>query len=298
LTNNKTGLKKLLKPLLQLFVTALAIYLVLKKTDIAKLAGIIQEANLWYLLLALLFFNISKVFNAIRLNRFFKAIGIELSTIYNLKLYYLGMFYNLFLPGGIGGDGYKIYVLQKNHDLKMINVFHAVVWDRICGIFALVFLAIGLLLQSSFALKFPHLTLYSWVLLCAIYPCAFLLNKLFYKQFIGVFTITAIESMLVQVTQVISVFFILKAMSHHANLIDYLAIFLISTIATIIPITIGGAGAREVTFLYLLGSIQLETSIGVALSLIFFAISAISSLAGIATRIRHEKKVPETYTIP
>ena len=87
-------------------------------------------------------------------------------------------------------------------------------------------------------------------------------------------------------------------MSHHANLIDYLAIFLISTIATIIPITIGGAGAREVTFLYLLGSIQLETSIGVALSLIFFAISAISSLAGIATRIRHEKKVPETYTIP
>ena len=181
MTNNKTGLKKLLKPLLQLFVTALAIYLVLKKTDIAKLAGIIQEANLWYLLLALLFFNISKVFNAIRLNRFFKAIGIELSTIYNLKLYYLGMFYNLFLPGGIGGDGYKIYVLQKNHDLKMINVFHAVVWDRICGIFALVFLAIGLLLQSSFALKFPHLTLYSWVLLCAIYPCAFLLNKLFWR---------------------------------------------------------------------------------------------------------------------
>ena len=179
----------------------------------------------------------------------------------------------LFLPGGIGGDGYKIYVLQKNHDLKMINVFHAVLWDRICGIFALVFLAIVLLLPSSFATKFPHLTVYSWVLLAAIYPCAYLLNKLFYKQFIGVFTITAIESMLVQVTQVISVFFILKAMSHHANIIDYLAIFLISTIATIIPITIGGAGAREITFLYLLGSIQLETSIGVALSLIFFAIS-------------------------
>jgi len=293
LANNNTGLKKLLKPLLQLLVTALALYLVLKKTDVAKLAGIIRGANLWYLLLALLFFNISKIFNAIRLNRFFKAIGIELSALYNLKLYYLGMFYNLFLPGGVGGDGYKIFVLQKNHGLKMINVFHAVLWDRICGIFALVFLSILLLLPSSFALKFPHLIPYSWIVLAALYPVALFVNKLFYKQFIEVFTITAIESMLVQITQVISVFFILKAMSHSANLIDYLAIFLISTIATIIPITIGGAGAREITFFYLLGAIELETSTGVALSLIFFALSALSSLAGILTRISHEKKVPD-----
>jgi len=291
LANNNTGLKKLLKPLLQLLVTALALYLVLKKTDIAKLASIIQGANLWYLLLALFFFNLSKIFNAIRLNRFFKAIGIELSAIYNLKLYYLGMFYNLFLPGGVGGDGYKIYVLQKNHSMKMINIFHAVLWDRICGIFALAFLSILLLLPSSFALKFPHLIPYSWVLLVAVYPCALILNKLFYKQFIKVFTITAIESMLVQITQVITVFFIMKAMSHNTNIIDYLAIFLISSIATIIPITIGGAGAREITFLYLLGAIQLETSVGVALSLIFFAISALSSLGGILTKISHEKKL-------
>ena len=298
MANNNHSLKKLLKPLLQLLVTALALYLVFKKTDIAKLANIIRGANLWYLLLALIFFNISKLFNAIRLNRFFKAIGINLSPVYNLKLYYLGMFYNLFLPGGVGGDGYKIYVLQKNHGLKMINVFHAVLWDRICGIFALVFLSIILLLPSSFALKFPYLIPYSWGLLVIIYPFALLLNKLFYKQFIEVFTITAIESMLVQITQVITVFFILKAISQHANIIDYLAIFLISSIATIIPITIGGAGAREITFFYLLETIHIETSTGIALSLIFFAISALSSLAGILTRIHHEKKAPDQSTTP
>ncbi|MEI6757153.1 MAG: flippase-like domain-containing protein [Chlorobium sp.] len=291
--NNKTGLKKLLKPLLQLFVTALALFLVLRKSDIAKLAGIIRHANLWYLLLALLFFNISKLFNAVRLNRFFKAIGIELSAMYNLKLYYLGMFYNLFLPGGIGGDGYKIYVLQKNHGMKMINVFHAVFWDRICGIVALVFLSLLLLLPSTFALALPQLVPYAWVALVTIYPLALLVNKLFYKQFKGIFTITALESMLVQITQVISAFFILKALSQNTNIIDYLAVFLISTVATILPITIGGAGAREITFYYLLSSMQLETSTGVALSLIFFGISAVSSLAGILTRVRHEKSVAE-----
>jgi len=291
---SKFNLKKLLKPLLQLLVTGLALYLVLRKTDVAKLFGIIRSANPWYLLLSLLFFNISKLFNAVRLNRFFKAIGIELSALYNLKLYYLGMFYNLFLPGGIGGDGYKIYVLQKNHGMKMINVFHAVLWDRICGIFALVFLSVILLLPSTFALKLPQLVPYAWLLLVAIYPLALLLNKLFYTQFIGVFTITALESMLVQIAQVISAFFILQAISLQANHIDYLAIFLMSTVATILPITIGGAGAREVTFYYLLNFIQLETNAGVALSLIFFGISALSSLAGVLTKIHHEKKVPET----
>jgi len=291
LGNSSFNLKKLFKPLLQLLVTALALYLVLRKTDLTKLFGIIRSANPWYLLLSLFFFNISKLFNALRLNRFFKVIGIELSTRYNLKLYYLGMFYNLFLPGGVGGDGYKIYVLQKNHGMKMINIFHAVLWDRICGMVALVFLSLILLIPSTFALKLPQLVPYAWILLGAIYPLAMLLNRLFYKQFIKVFTITALESMLVQITQVISVFFILQAITLHAHHIDYLAIFLFSSIATILPITIGGAGAREVTFFYLLNYINLETSTGVALSFIFFGISALSSFAGIMSRIQHEKSV-------
>ena len=284
--------KQLIKPLIQLLVTGLALYLVLRKTDTAQLLRIISSANPWYLLLSLLFFNLSKIFNALRLNRFFKAIGIELSTLYNIKLYYLGMFYNVFLPGGVGGDGYKIYVLQKNHGMKMINVFHAVLWDRICGIVALVFLSVALLLPSSFALKFPEFISSSWALLVARYPLAWLLNKIFFKQFLSIFTITALASIVIQATQTISAFFILQAIALPSHQIDYLAIFLISTVATILPITIGGAGAREITFYYLLNFIHLDTNPGVALSLIFFGISAISSLAGVLTKIRHETSVP------
>jgi glycosyltransferase 2 family protein len=292
LAKNKSGSNKglkLVKPLLQLLVSLLALYIVLTKTDISKLAVIMRNANPWYLLLAAVFFNISKFFNAIRLNRFFRLIGIELSFVYNIKLYYLGMFYNLFLPGGIGGDGYKIYVLQKNHGLKLINVFHAVFWDRICGIVALVFLSTILLLPSSFALKYPGLVPYAWLQLLLIYPLALLINRVFYRQFLGVFAMVTLESIMVQATQVISAFFILIALTNNGHIVDYLAIFLISTVATIIPITIGGAGTREMTFYYLLDSIHLETGTGVALSLIFFAISAVSSLAGILSRIRHEK---------
>ncbi|NTU58082.1 MAG: flippase-like domain-containing protein [Chlorobiaceae bacterium] len=298
MTKSSSFRGKALKVAIQLLLTVAALAIVLSKTDLPRLTTIIRNANLWHLLAALLFFNISKIVNALRLNRFFMAIGLQLSTWYNLKLYYLGMFYNLFLPGGVGGDGYKIYVLRKHHDIAMLNIFNAVFWDRISGIFALVFLSAALLVPSSFAALYPDKVHLVWLVAGAAYPLSFLLTRLFYRQFVPVFFITAFESIVVQGTQVISAWFILMALSATTHQIDFLAIFLISTIATILPLTIGGAGAREATFFYALSHLGLDTNVGVALSLIFFAISAISSLAGILSRIRHEKSEERADGLP
>ena len=290
MTKTSSSIKsKALKTAVQLLLTVAALAIVLSKTDIHRLSSLIQHAHFGYLLGSLLFFNISKIINAIRLNRFFTSIGLRLSAWYNLKLYYLGMFYNLFLPGGIGGDGYKIYVLKKNHGLTVINIFNAVFWDRVSGIFALIFLSALLIIPSSFAALYPGEMLWIWVIITVAYPVSLLLTWLFYRQFMPVFIITAFESLMVHVTQLISAWFILMAMSATAHQIDYLAIFLISSVATVLPLTVGGAGAREVTFFYALNHLGLDVNTGVALSLIFFAISAISSLVGILSRIRHEK---------
>lgn len=281
--------KKLLKVLVQAAMTVAALYVVLGKIDLSKLQTIVLHANPWHLLASVLFFNISKIINAVRLNRFFKAIGLNLSRWYNLKLYYLGMFYNLFLPGGVGGDGYKIFVLQKHHDIKVMNVFNAVFWDRVSGIFALVFLSALLLVPSRFTLIYPDQVRWFWAIAGAAYPLSLLLTRLFYRQFMPVFLVTAIESILVQATQLVSAWFILLAISATSNQIDYLAIFLISSVATILPLTIGGAGAREVTFFYALNHLGLDTNTGVALSLIFFVVSAISSLVGVLAKVKHEE---------
>lgn len=288
---------KLLKVAVQAAVTIAALWIVLGKTDLPLLTSIISHANPWYLLGAMLFFNVSKVANAIRLNRFFKVSGLNLSAWYNLKLYYLGMFYNLFLPGGIGGDGYKIYVLRKNHDIKVLDIFSAVFWDRVCGIFALVFLSAILLVPSSFSMLYPAQVQWAWIVAAACYPLSLLLTWLFYRHFMPVFLVTAVESIIVQATQVVSAWFILMALPVNdaqvryllLHQVDYLAIFLVSTVATVLPITIGGLGAREVTFNYALDHLRLESEYGVALALIFFALAAISSLFGVLSKIRHDE---------
>ncbi len=272
--------KKLARTLIQILISCIALYIVLVKTDTEKLLEIISTANPFYLALAFVVFNISKILNALRLNRFFRVIGLQLKELYNIQLYYLGMFYNMFLPGGIGGDGYKIYILQKNHSMKMVNVFNAVFWDRVAGVFALLFLTAVFLLPSSFAELHSEYIPATYGVIALSYPLSWLLTKLLYKQFSGIFFITAGESILIQAAQALSAWFILLAISVPSNHIDYLAIFLVSTVATVLPITVGGAGAREITFFYSLQYLGLDPNAGVALSLIFFAIAAVSSLIG------------------
>ena len=119
LENHNT--KKTVKLLIQLGLTVLAIYLLLSKVNAHDILTAFQSSNIYYLLLAFIAFNISKIISAIRLNQFFMDIGLKLSQSYNLSLYYLGMFYNLFLPGGIGGDGYKVYLLNKKPTITRRN---------------------------------------------------------------------------------------------------------------------------------------------------------------------------------
>jgi len=62
----------------------------------------------------------------------------------------------------------------------------------------------------------------------------------------------------------------------------YLALFLISSIAAVIPITFGGAGARELTFLAGANYFPLEIHIAISLSVIFYMITVLASLIGMA----------------
>ena len=106
--------RKLLTTALKTVISLFLIYFIFTKIDFREVLYVLKSANWMWLVAALLLFVLSKFLNALRLNLYFHAIGAPLTHLSNLKLYLLGMFYNLFLPGGIGGDAYKGYVIQKN----------------------------------------------------------------------------------------------------------------------------------------------------------------------------------------
>lgn len=273
--------KKLLTLTLKITLSLIAIYLVIGKIDIEETKTIFTSLNYYWLILGLFFFTLSRVIGALRLNLYFSQIGLNISEILNLKLYYLGMFYNLFLPGGIGGDGYKIFFLHKHFQIKKTSLLKATVLDRISGLFALLFL-VGIFFSfSSFTDYFKFNAIWAIILACIMFPLSYLFTSIFSKTFLTIFTSSTVYAVLVQGLQVISALFILYSLNENAHIFDYLTIFLISSVVAVLPISIGGIGARELTFIYLLGFLNQEYTIGIALSIIFFLYTFFSSLWGV-----------------
>ena len=167
--------KKGLKLTLQIGIAAVAIYYVLDEIDVEELKTSLLQADIGWLFLAILAFNASKILSATRLNHFFRALEIKLSEVYNLKLYYLGMLYNQFLPGGIGGDGYKVYLLNKSHKKSIKSLLAATLLDRISGVVALGFLGCGLGLLGSASDALDSYGFLLWVGLILAYPAYYLL---------------------------------------------------------------------------------------------------------------------------
>jgi len=65
------------------------------------------------------------------------------------------------------------------------------------------------------------------------------------------------------------------------NIMSYMFIFLISSIVAVLPITIGGVGSREVTFMIGAQLLNLDINLSIALSFLFYIITAVVSFFGI-----------------
>ncbi len=271
---------------LKILLSIAALLFVFSKINIKQILEVAKHADFLLLLLALCLFIISKTIASLRLNRFFRQIDIFLSDLNNLKLYLLGMFYNIFLPGGIGGDGYKIYLLQKLFKIPTKKIFWSVFIDRLSGVLALFVLAMLLAGFISFPLSFNHIYI-SWLLIPFSVISFFIVIKLFFPYFKNIFITINFLSLLVQIFQILCAFLILRAIGEQESEIEYLFLFLISSIVAMLPLTIGGAGSREITFLFGAELLNLNENTSITLSLIFYFITLFTSFWGIIYSVRH-----------
>lgn len=225
-----------------------------------------------------MFFTVSKLIAAFRLNYFFRSIGISLPEKKNIRLYLLGMFYNLFLPGGVGGDGYKIYILNKQSGTKVGKLFWAVLLDRVIGILAL----FCLLVVFSYFIPFPVVYKYfTWLLIPLAILSFYFVVRGFFGDFTSIVPRTLFYSLFVQGFQLVSAIFILFSLGVDEQFMQYLFIFMVSSIVAALPFTVGGLGARELTFLYGAELMKLDMDASVTLSLVFYLITAVVSLSGV-----------------
>ena len=270
-------MKNFLKLALKVGITAFALYWVFSNTDMVALSERISRSNPYYLFLAFLAFVVSQFFASARVHSFFVSAGLKLSPLYNYKLYLLGMFYNMFLPGGIGGDGYKIFFLNKTFGTEKKKLLTAVFLDKLSGVWALCVLIILMLLFI------PDIGV-AYYLLAILFigtVIYFFLYKYLFGAYFKLFIPAHIKALGLQFMQVVSVAFILQALGFEGSFFPYLILFLASAFMALFPFTIGGLGSRELVFLYGAKYFVLDPQLAVSVSLVFFVVSAVASLPGV-----------------
>jgi uncharacterized membrane protein YbhN (UPF0104 family) len=290
----KDTLWSITKTVLKFAVTGALLYYVFSKVHFSEVKTRLLEANYWWMAAGVVFYFLSMVASSWRLLSFFKSIDLRLDTRFNFRLYLLGIFYNFLLPGGIGGDGYKIYLLNKKYKLPAKKVFWALFFDRLSGLWAIGLIIVCL---KIFVPQIPiHLAIPLSIFIIGSIAYYIVVKK-FFSDFGKHFFKGHAKAIVVQSLQVLTIIAILMGQDFTGKFAPYLLAFLVSALAAVVPVTIGGAGARELVFQQYAGFFHIQASLGIFLSISFYLISLLVALTGIYYLIRPsrlEKGLPKS----
>jgi uncharacterized membrane protein YbhN (UPF0104 family) len=295
--------------LMKLLVSTGLIVFFLTQIHIERFLGTLVSARFSYIALALVVYLLSQILSAGRWMVLARPLGFE-EPFKEIVVYYLiGMFFNLFAPGTVGGDVSRVYYLartDKTHlgkagwAVSTVPAAVSVFMDRAVGMAVLVWLgAIGLLLFPEYPVPRSIRSVTFAVALALVVAGA--VAPLF-RRFLPEdghpvvvklrFALRAYRTQWSVIPKAIVFSFMLHLIQAWIHMLlgwalqidipfSYCIILypLVGTFAAI-PISLNGIGLREGGYLFLLGLIGINAEKGVAFGLLLFLIVAVDSLIG------------------
>jgi glycosyltransferase 2 family protein len=133
-------MKKTAVTILKFAVSFGILVLIAFKVDTKELWNILKKAHIGYYLAAILVYYMVQLCSAYRWYLLLKPIGLKTRFSKILSFYYLGMYFNFFLPTAIGGDAVRVYYLHKE-EKRLSQSTASVFLDRDLGMAALLVIA-------------------------------------------------------------------------------------------------------------------------------------------------------------
>jgi len=234
-----------------------------------------------------------------------------------LSIYFVGMFFNSFLPTAVGGDFVKGYYLFKRSG-KAAASFASIFVDRYSGFAAMVFIealalvasygvvyhigGTGLLLVFIlFIVTFVMASLFMWVeflhgwLIVIFARIHFykLNDKIdgFYRVFMsykrkGLLIRIFLLSLVVQGGVSFSYYILGMGLGIDAPIGYYFLFVPMATSAAMIPLSLAGLGIREGVFIFLFTGVGITREEALGLSLLWFITTVVISLPGAVEYVR------------
>ena len=296
---------------LKVGVSAALLAFLLSRVDRGAMAGALRGAWLSLLLLCIPLYGVGQLLSTLRWQVLLEAEGIRVPLRRLLLLYLEGMFFSLFLPTAVGGDvvrGYRIWHLTRAGEGALASILV----ERLTGFVAMVGIAAA---TTAAALTTGALRDTSVVLFVAVVaaglagaigvlmsPAALrLVDRLLagrtdvgFMQGVRRFgeamqryrghgraVIAALGMSLgFQTLLIFLVYLVALALRLPVHFMPFLIFIPMVNVISMVPISLGGLGVREGGIVYLLGKIGVEPAGALTLSLLWFAIVAVTSLPG------------------
>ena len=267
-------MKKKIFSVLQITITVFFVYFTISNLDLSKLYEVLNNINILYLIIAASIYFSSQIISSERLRYILSDNKFIISFKQNFTLYLIGLFYNFFIPGGIGGDAYKSYLMNKKFNWKLSKVVKLLLLDRLIGLGVLCCILIGLYEIIFLNFNFIYLIL----TLCLLSIIGYYIVKMIFKNQ-NIFWKSFLYSLASHTIQFISLFIILYSLGIEDNYFEIIIVFILSSIFSVF--SFGGIGIREYIFLSSASILSFSPELAASIGLLFTISAAISSLPGL-----------------
>lgn len=298
------------------FLISIAIlYFVIKKCNFENSIKILSTLKIAPLFFSFLLYILAQILSSYKWSLLTKPLGFEKPLAEHTSLYFVGMFFNLFLPSTIGGDVARGYFISKDNRKRLEAAF-SIIMERGTGVLVLFlwpvlvipFIYNKVSLPQTVYLFLITVTILLWIF---FFFSPFLVKKglkLFKKEEkLGDFFLVCWKD-----AELLKKVFLLSAVFHFIFIVcQYLIgygigikvpftyyFFLAPVVAFIsfLPVSFNGLGIREASYLYFFSAAGTAKEEAVIFGLIWLIILTLSSSIGGIFFLKNHLFVPENET--
>ncbi len=303
------------KPLIsavKLLFTILLLFLVFQSIDISRISSDLSGFDWKAMAMLLIACWLGQFLCSERWRIFAASLGMPGSYRSYVQMYFAGMLFNIGLPSLIGGDAVKAYLLSRKTGKPLHVGLASVLQDRASGLITLLFYGSTAILLYPLAWRgFPLWIayLFAWIGVALVLVLVLQGEKLygrflhpgsmqFYQRvlrtvadfhralgnydmrkyaFLRVALYSFINSALVLwIFQQVTI-----AAGYRVGIVPFSSLYPLVTIATMLPITLGGLGVREWFYMEALSLVGIPRNVGICISLATSALLLLCNLAGV-----------------
>ena len=291
-------MKGYLKLSLKILISFGLISYLLLTNDLTKIIEISTNLNFLFFGVALFLIIINYVFSSVRWK--YLVLTKDVNILYLTKLYFIGSFFNNFLPTSIGGDAYKVVKLGDKIGSKS-DAFTATFLERFIGMLALLVISMYGYLNFSSVKVFDFFIVFFLIILSfglfLIYYPKFnfkpkLLTKVFsildkihgsflrYKKEPLILGYSFLASIVVQLSAIFTQYFLSKAINVDLPVDFSLFAFPIIFLSGYAIPSVNGIGSQEVLYTSFFATIGVAAGVCIAASFLYHLARLLVSLIG------------------